>query len=284
MATPGGDTPIEPTGTVELRARLTTAPTGRQWRHARPRRSYGATRCMSALLAATEQFVVSQSGIEFKAVYSGDSSTTPPRNPDPVAQTVDKSLTSTVVTSSPNSSGPLQAVTFEATVSAVAPGQVALSGTVTFADGGFASMHRISSRSFRSPHRARATCPSPPPNRLSPSTRVTPFSQRHRVRCSRTSGTATGCLAPTVVSSATGTLSSTVRCRRSVTRRRGSGGSHQLRPHQWVSLRPSEAKAIRLVASDGGIFSLRAMPCYSRIDRGDASQQADRRHGGYSRR
>ena len=81
------------------------------------------------------QFQVSQSGIEFKAVYSGSSDYTTSVS-DPVTQTVDKSLTSTVVTSAPNSSGPLQPVTFVAKVSAVAPGTGRFSGTVTFTDGG----------------------------------------------------------------------------------------------------------------------------------------------------
>ncbi len=52
-----------------------------------------------------------------------------------VTQTVGQSRTSTVVTSTPNSSGPLQPVTLLARVSVMAPGAGSLTGTVTFTDG-----------------------------------------------------------------------------------------------------------------------------------------------------
>ncbi len=81
------------------------------------------------------QLGVSQSGIRFKADYTGDSNFVG-SDSGPVTQSVERGHTSTVVTSTPGSSGPLQPVTFVARVSVVAPAVGALSGTVTFTDGG----------------------------------------------------------------------------------------------------------------------------------------------------
>ena len=95
VVTPGGDTPSSPTGTAEFESSTNHGTTGPQWRRARPRRSSGATRHMTALLECSVVFQVSQSGIEFKAGYSGNSDYSTSVS-DPVTQTVGKSLTSTV--------------------------------------------------------------------------------------------------------------------------------------------------------------------------------------------
>jgi hypothetical protein len=87
----------------------------------------GTAQCSVAL-------AMTQSAIQFKAEYTGDANFTASTSA-PVTQTVGKGLTSTVVKSAPDSSGPLQPVTFEATVSVMAPGVGGLSGTVTFTDG-----------------------------------------------------------------------------------------------------------------------------------------------------
>ena len=77
---------------------------------------------------------MTQPAVQFKADYTGDANFAGSTSA-PVTQTVGKGLTSTVVRSAPNSSGPLQPVTFVATVSVMAPGIGRVSGTVTFRDG-----------------------------------------------------------------------------------------------------------------------------------------------------
>jgi hypothetical protein len=133
VVSPGGDVPVAPTGTVLYESSTNN---GANWAP--------VAACLSEALVwntsvnqgsagCTEQFVISQSGIEFKAVYSGDANFTTSMS-GPITQTVERALTSTVVTSAPDSSGPLQPVTFMAKVSRVAPGSGDLTGTVTFTD------------------------------------------------------------------------------------------------------------------------------------------------------
>jgi large repetitive protein len=135
VASPGGDVPVGPTGTVVFESSTNG---GVNWTP--------VAACTSEVLAwsssvqqgtagCSETFVLSQSGIKFEALYSGDGNFRPSAS-GPVTQTVNQARTSTVVTSAPNSSGPLQPVTFMANVSVVAPGSGVLSGTVTFTDGG----------------------------------------------------------------------------------------------------------------------------------------------------
>jgi hypothetical protein len=137
VVAPGGDVPSGPTGTVEFESSTNH---GVNWAPV----AACSTEALvwndslhSGTAGCAAQLEESQSGIEFKAIYSGSSNFRTSES-NPVTQTVDRSLTTTVLTSGPDSSGPLQPVTFEATVSAVAPGTGALSGTVTFTDGGSA--------------------------------------------------------------------------------------------------------------------------------------------------
>ncbi len=131
---PGGDAPTGPTGSVTFESSTNHGATWQQatgcltdalaWTHAA---HHGNAQC-------TVQFVMSQSGIQFRAHYSGDSNFGASGS-NTVTQTIGKGLTSTAVSSSPNSSAPRQPVTFTAKISVIAPGLGTMSGTVLFTDG-----------------------------------------------------------------------------------------------------------------------------------------------------
>jgi hypothetical protein len=80
-------------------------------------------------------FDASDSPITIRACYGGSSSPVLGASETSLVQTVNKAATTTTVTSSVNPSVFSQAVTFQATVSAVSPGAGTPSGTVTFKDG-----------------------------------------------------------------------------------------------------------------------------------------------------
>ena len=131
---PGGDGPSSPNGTVRFES---STDGGSTWQV--------IAACLAETLVWSDSahdgsaqcsvvLGVVQSGIEYRAGYSGDPNFGPSVS-DSVTQRVGKSLSSTVLTSTPDSSGPLQPVTFTAKVSVVAPGVASPTGTVTFTDG-----------------------------------------------------------------------------------------------------------------------------------------------------
>jgi hypothetical protein len=135
VVSPGGDVPDAPTGTVVFESSTNG---GVNWAPVAACSSKGLAWNSSVEqgnAGCSEQFVLAQSGTQFKVLYSGNGNFAA-SNSGPMTQTVDQAHTSTVVTSAPDSSGPLQPVTFVANVSVVSPGSGDMSGTVTFTDGG----------------------------------------------------------------------------------------------------------------------------------------------------
>ncbi len=132
---PGSDVPVNPAGTITFES---SANGGDTWNV--------VSACSAETLSWNDsahhgtaqcsmQFEPDQSGIQLRAGFPGDMNFDASES-RAVTQIVTKALTSTLVTSSPDSSGPLQPVTFLAHVSVTAPGEGSLSGTVTFYDGG----------------------------------------------------------------------------------------------------------------------------------------------------
>jgi hypothetical protein len=131
---PGGDGPSSPTGTVPFESSTNGGSTWQEIAACSAETLVWSDSAHDGSAQCSVVLGVVQSGIEYRAGYSGDSNFGPSMS-DSVTQRVGKSLSATVLTSTPDSSGPLQPVTFTAKVSVVAPGVASPSGKVTFTDG-----------------------------------------------------------------------------------------------------------------------------------------------------